>query len=449
MIRGNTGKLCGFAVLIGGWLAGACLVVAQQGAGSAADPAAGPELDVQRQLASFDQVWKTIADTHWDSSLVGKSWEEARDRLRPDVENAQSIDDVRKAINELLGTLGQSHFGIIPASEYDEVASASAGGGEGTLGMEIRYIDGQLVVSSVRPDFPAASAGIQPGWIVRKIDDRSDDSMVSAARKAADHSVMRIDTVIGLMGDARTSGKPGDAIRLELLDGDDQAHDLTLTLIKAPGQPERLGNLPVITVDYEEQLLEGNIGYLRFNAFIGGPRLARAFASTLESCRDSKGLIIDLRGNRGGLVGLVAGMCGWMAEDRSPIGTMMMSRGVKLKLALNPRQPRFAKPVAVLIDECSISAAEIMAGGMKDLKLAEVFGKVSAGLALPSVVVKLPNGDGFQYAMASYESASGASLEGTGVAPTQPVELSRDALTADPDPVLSAAKKWILGQGSR
>ena len=225
------------------------------------------------------------------------------------------------------------------------------------------------------------------------------------------------------------------------------SREFTLKLVKAPGKLERLGNLPAITVDYEDRLLDERIGYIHFNAFIG-VGLAKSFAETIERYRDERGLVIDLRGNRGGLVILVNGMCGWITSNRAPIGTMMMSGGTKLKLALNPRQPRFDKPVAVLIDECSISAAEIMAGGLKDLGLAEVFGSTSAGLALPSVVTKLPNGDGFQYAMASYESASGESLEGVGVVPTRPVEVSRHLQASDPDPVLTAAKKWILESGS-
>ncbi len=437
----------GFALM---WLGIVRPAYAQDDPDSASSTEVIDEFDLDVQLRSFDQVWETIAKTHWDSSLVGESWDKAKEEFRPQVELAKDVSDVRLAINEMLATLGQSHFGIIPSSEYDDIESESGGGGEGTLGLEVRFVDEQLVVSRVKPGFPAEAAGIQPGWIVKRIGERTDEAMIVAAGKAAEHSVMRIDTVVGLMGDARTSGSPGEEIVLELIDFEDITHTLKLALVKAPGELERLGNLPAITVDYEDRLLDDQIGYIHFNAFIGGPRLAKSFAETIERYRDQKGLVIDLRGNRGGLVILVAGMCGWVTDNRAPIGTMMMSGGTKLKLTLNPRVPKFDKPVAVLIDECSISAAEIMAGGMKDLGLAEVFGSTSAGLALPSVVVKLPNGDGFQYAMASYESASGESLEGVGVVPTQPIEPSRQALASDPDPVLTAAKKWILEKnGSR
>ena len=102
-----------------------------------------------------------------------------------------------------------------------------------------------------------------------------------------------------------------------------------------------------------------------------------------------------------------------------------------------------SQEVAILIDECSISSAEILSGGLQDIGIGRVFGGRSAGLALPSTVIKLPNGDGFQYAIADYKSASGKSLEMDGVTPDEPVDLSKELLLRDSDPVLNRALQWI------
>ena len=75
-----------------------------------------------------------------------------------------------------------------------------------------------------------------------------------------------------------------------------------------------------------------------------------------------------------------------------------------------------------------------------------VFGRRTAGLALPSTVEKLPNGDGFQYAIASYISEDGKPLEKDGVIPDQKVELTQDNLASQGDPVLQAAVEWIEKQ---
>ena len=87
-----------------------------------------------------------------------------------------------------------------------------------------------------------------------------------------------------------------------------------------------------------------------------------------------------------------------------------------------------------------------MAGGLKDIGVARIFGQASAGLVLPSVVNKLPNGDGFQYAVGDYASASGQVLEGEGVQPDEVVVLTRDNLTGNRDPVLDRATDWIVSK---
>jgi carboxyl-terminal processing protease len=136
------------------------------------------------------------------------------------------------------------------------------------------------------------------------------------------------------------------------------------------------------------------------------------------------------------------GMAGEFVTKPQVLGTMTM-KNTKLQFVANPRANPISCPVAVLVDECSISSAEILAGGLQDLGLARIFGSRTAGLALPSVIIKLPNGDGFQYAVANYESADGATLEVNGVEPDEPVSVTRQKLLVDPDPVLTAAVGWI------
>ena len=336
--------------------------------------------------------------------------------------------------------------GIISGDEYDSANDEKGKGGEGTAGLEIRQVQDELVVTRVFEGLPAAAAGIQPGWTVKLIGERTADEILKGAEKVGKHTVVRLDTAVGLVCDARSSGDVGDTLAFAFIDHDDEVRLEYLDLVKGPGQPETFGNLPTFNVHFEARVLPENIGYIAFNSFIGGPRLAREYAEAIKTFHDKKGLIIDLRGNRGGLVLLVSAMCGWLVDTRDPIGTMTMTGGNYLKLALNPRKPRFEGPVAVLTDECSISAAEIMAGGIKDLNIGRLFGNTTAGLSLPSTVVRLPNGDGFQYALSSYESASGESIEGTGVVPHEKIVLTRELLASTSDPVLSAAKKWILEQ---
>jgi carboxyl-terminal processing protease len=99
--------------------------------------------------------------------------------------------------------------------------------------------------------------------------------------------------------------------------------------------------------------------------------------------------------------------------------------------------------VAVLIDSHSASTSEIFAGGLQDLGRARIFGTRSAAAALPSTIELLPNGDGFQHAIATYVSEGGKVLEGNGVIPDVVVELERKNLLQGVDAVLEAALGWI------
>jgi len=65
-------------------------------------------------LASFDQVWRTVLDRHWDPALNGADWEGARRDLRPRVEAAAPDKEARAAMTDLIDRLGQTHFNVVP-----------------------------------------------------------------------------------------------------------------------------------------------------------------------------------------------------------------------------------------------------------------------------------------------------------------------------------------------
>jgi carboxyl-terminal processing protease len=110
----------------------------------------------------------------------------------------------------------------------------------------------------------------------------------------------------------------------------------------------------------------------------------------------------------------------------------MHTRKDHLDFVVYPRPQTHRGPVAVLIDECSVFAAEVFAPGMK-----------AAGVALPSTMDRLPSGDLFQYAFAGYVSARGKALESVGAAADVEVHLIREALLQGRDPVLETALEWL------
>ena len=133
---------------------------------------------------------------------------------------------------------------------------------------------------------------------------------------------------------------------------------------------------------------------------------------------------------------------GFVDRSGERLGTLYL-RDSKLSFVITPRPGVFSGPLAILVDDTSASTSEIFAGGLKDLKRARLFGTRTAAAALPSAIEMLPNGDGFQYAMANYISEGGKPLEGLGVTPDVETPLSRTALLAGKDPALDAALEWI------
>jgi carboxyl-terminal processing protease len=116
-------------------------------------------------------------------------------------------------------------------------------------------------------------------------------------------------------------------------------------------------------------------------------------------------VILDLRGNPGGIGIMAMGIAGFFVADSGrQLGEMKM-RGTTLKFAVFPRAVIYPGRVAILLDDGSASTTEMLAQGLQDLKRARVFGTRSAGAALPSDIIRLPNGDGFQYPTAGYTSS--------------------------------------------
>ena len=140
---------------------------------------------------------------------------------------------------------------------------------------------------------------------------------------------------------------------------------------------------------------------------------------------------------------MAMGIAGFFVNDSGQqLGEMKM-RGTTLKFTVFPRPETYAGRLAILLDEGSASTTEILAQGMRDLKRARLFGTRSAGAALPSDIIRLPDGDGFQYPMASLTSASGRVIEGNGVIPDEEVKQTVESITAGRDPKMSRASESV------
>jgi carboxyl-terminal processing protease len=402
----------------------------------------------QADLDSFEYVWKTVRDKHWDPDLGGLDWQAVHDQFRPRIEKSENIEQTRQILTEMLDTLKLSHYRIIPGAVYSDLSKEASVAADGSVGLDVRIIDGQAVVSSVDPNFPAKLLGIKPGWIISKIGSIDIAALIKNFTAVSADSTLR-DLTLRRAVLSRLEGIIGHNLIVEFLDEKDQLAIKTLTREPPKGTLTTLGFLGPAYVWLDARKIkdgDSSIEYTAFNMFLAPDTLMPAFADAVQSCLKCDGFIVDLRGNPGGLGAMAMGLANWFVDQKDlHLGSLIL-RDTALKFVLNPRPETYAGPLAVLVDDTSASTAEIFAGGLQDLKRARIFGSRTAAAALPSVIEKLPNGDAFQYAIANYVSEGGRELEGNGVTPYVETPLTRAALLAGKDPALDAALQWIRTQ---
>ena len=148
----------------------------------AAKPAGLTAAQRSKNVESFEVVWKTIRDKHFDPKLGGLDWQAVHDASRPKVEAATTMKDARAVISEAIERLHQTHFGIIPAELYEGLENPNDGPGE--VGLDVRLIEGRAVVSAVAEGRPAHRAGVKTGWVVDKIDGKPVSQVLKTAEAA-------------------------------------------------------------------------------------------------------------------------------------------------------------------------------------------------------------------------------------------------------------------------
>ena len=432
------------------WLAAALLVAA-----SVPTSAQAPHA-----VETFDAVWRIVRDTHFDKTFNGVNWDAAREEFRPKAAAASTTSELRQVLHAMLGRLGQSHFSVIPgAAGSGEDAEAVAVSGSAEAAFDVRLIGGDVLVTRVEPGSSAATAGVRPGWKVSAIDGKPLNDLLKRLAEAPDDRVRGLEAWRAVKG--RLRGSEGSVVNVTFVDASGAVVTKGIARTREQGQPVTVGTLPTmfVRVTSEARTTPGGrrAGVIGFNVWMAA--VDAQFAKAVDEHRSAAGIIIDLRGNPGGLAAMMMGIAGHFVNEQTPLGTMKMRDG-EMTFPANPRRVNaagervdvFGGPVAILVDSLSGSASECFTGGMQSLKRVRVFGERSMGAALPSQFDRLPNGDVFIHATGDFVTGDGTRLEGRGVIPDQPAPITRADLLAGRDPALYAALAWIdtaHGRGAR
>ena len=399
-------------------------------------------------VASFDEVWKTINETFYDPSFGGLNWAAVRDELRPRIEAATTPDDARLVISDMLSRLKRSHFGLLSST------AAEALPGPAFVPVEIRISANIAVITRVN-DPAASAAGLAAGQTLVSIDGQAiaDLSKGTEAldRRAAALEIWRRVNRLLYGWDGSTS-----TVRIRDISGAERTVVARRTM--GDGEVTTVGNLPPLRVQFDahEVATPGgrHVGVIGFSVWL--TTLSERIAAAVDRFRQHDGIVIDLRGNPGGLAGMMDGIAGHFVGEPVKLGTMR-TRLVPLTFTVNPRIVTtdgrrvdvYRGPLAILVDELTGSTSETFVGSLQGLGRARVFGRQTMGQALPALTKQLPTGDVLIYAIGDYTTSAGRSLEGEGVIPDISISLSPGALAAGKDEAMDAALRWVDAAGRK
>jgi carboxyl-terminal processing protease len=410
------------------------------------EPAPDPEVMHWRDVRdrTFTLVWSTVNESYYDPTFGGVDWAAVQERYRGLLDAAKDNEQLRELLQGMLGQLQRTHFAILPRESA--VFNPAERVRIGAAGAECAWIDHRPVVTEVAPDSSAARMGLRPGDAVLKIDG-VDLAPVLAALAKAGMADGRTGMYVNGFVESRLSAAAGTDVKLEVAGPDGAARTLTVQCGPRNGRwSEPIGNYPSVPIHFEARHEREGIAYLRFGIF--APQVMKEIRAFLRSLRPDEGLIVDLRGNPGGVTIMAAGIAGLLSQAEFSMGTMHLRDG-QAAFEAYPQDRAFAGPVAVLIDGGSASTSEIFAAALQESGRARVFGEPSAGAALPSSFKALPTGDLFQYAIADIKTPKGVLLEGLGVIPDQLIRRTPAELAAGTDAVVAAASTWLEGARHR
>jgi Periplasmic protease len=426
-----------------------------------------------RRMETFRMVWQQINDNYFDQTFGGLNWNSIRAEFEPRAEKAETDAELHMILQEMINRLNKSHFMIIPPEVYREFDRARAeiekqidenwnaededeeedsddeqNDGETSertthygIGIDIRILNGQIVITSIEPDSPASKAGLKTGYVIEKINNVSLRSFLEMLQKNQVYAkVYEKQTAALLLSLINTVDDKG-AVLLSVIDENDRQRQFEIPRVLQKGEVVSIiTNLPPVLLTFETRHLSDDIGYIAFNAFALGT--VEKFCSAISEFKNKKAIIIDVRGNLGGNLGALFGISSLLTDKGFIIGTEIKKTG---------REPRFIQPqiknfkgkLAILTDSQSYSAAEMFASGLQENKRAVVVGDRTSGSALPSMTQVLPTGAVFLFPVANFQTPNGNFLEGRGVLPDIKVSLDRKSLLAGKDAQLQAAVEYL------
>ena len=354
----------------------------------------------------FLDCWQIIRANYYSSDLNEQNWARWKKRY---LHQIKTQEDAYVAINSMLASLDDSYSKFMSEEEFSEQNNAINSKLYG-IGINIASLSGKIYIVNVLENAPAYNQGIRSGDIILKVNGQDVNGQ----------SIYHVAQLI--------RGEINANLELELLRGTDK-------FAKSVKREE----IKIKTIDYKK--LTDDIGYIRISSFIG-METSKEFIVALNRLKDTKAMIIDLRGNSGGLF-----------QNAIVISNLFMKKGVIVNVIARQGKKNvysasdegciYDNPLVVLIDDYSASASEILSSALKDNNRAVLIGTRTFGKGLVQKVFSLPNKSGMNLTIARYLTPKGVDINKKGIEPDYYVSFSHKDFINNIDTQLVYAKNYL------
>lgn len=359
-----------------------------------------------RALALYDEAWAIVRQEYVDPSFNGQDWAKWRHHFRDKI---RDYDDAYVAIGTMVASLNDEYTRFLSPKDMKEQTMSIDSRLFG-VGIQISVKDSKLSVVSVLDDTPAQKAGLQSLDHITHINGK--DTAGITVEEAAD----------------RIRGPKGTQVRLTIRRGSDVL-DKTLTR-------DEIHLKSVFTKEMKDR----RIGYVRISTFISDSLLMEMY-EIMRQMKNKEALIIDLRGNYGGLFSNSVEIADMFLDSGDIVSVVNRNHDERV-YAAHPGA-LFRKPMVVLIDGASASASEILSGALKDHDRATLIGTQSFGKGLVQKINNLPHGAGMNITISKYLTPDGTDINKKGIAPDIEVRFKPEDLEAKRDPQLDRAVDFL------
>lgn len=328
----------------------------------------------------FDKTWKVISREYYEPSLNNQNWYRWKDHYRNKI---KTDEDARVAIDTMIASLNEPYTRFMPKKDFEDLTTSITSKIYG-IGVNIYSNAGKIEVFNVMPATPADFAQLKQGDIITAVNGK-------------DISGMNVSDVAAIV-----RGPENSVVELTIL-----RNNKKLT--------KKIKRKEIKIKSIKSSVLDNHIGYIQILSFMSGTT-PNEFLEALENTKNTDSLILDLRGNTGGLLDNAVFIAD-MFINNGTIVDIIYRNGYKKSIKAQDEHLGMQKPVVVLVNGASASASEILSGALKDTHKATLIGRKTFGKGLVQKVVPLPNQTGVNVTIARYLTPNGTDINKLGIKP--------------------------------